>query len=399
MMIKGLETKIVIVGAGPVGLYCAYLIKKNNPKLLVTIIDSKKEVVASCCSGHVSIKGINNLLLASLIDIEKITLNRIRGAYIYSGCEPNHALLKVRTKQFQTIVIDRNAFDKELEQLAKSVGVEIIYNHLVVLVNDDYIKVNSVIDNKITTIDFNFIIGADGPNSIVRSSIFKDFNNSDFINSYQITANGNFEKDMVSVYFGEPSSNFFSWVIPETRDYAKIGIGVSLKENSKECLDLFIKKSNLKISNIKFNCSGVIPVSKTLPHYIFENKILIGDAACFVKATSGGGLVFGLKSAEILAQTFSDRYKSFKNINNYDKNLKKYIDDLNIHYKIHSYLNLKTPEELDLFFKKLKEAGVENFLNSFGNIDYPSKIIPYVLLHPKFIRLFKDFLDFINFKN
>ena len=38
-MIKGLETRIIIVGGGPTGLYCAYLIKRFNPNTIVTLIE------------------------------------------------------------------------------------------------------------------------------------------------------------------------------------------------------------------------------------------------------------------------------------------------------------------------------------------------------------------------
>ena len=48
--------------------------------------------------------------------------------------------------------------------------------------------------------------------------------------------------------------------------------------------------------------------------------------------------------------------------------------------------------------QKLKDAGIEDFLNSFGNIDYPSKIIPYLALHPKFLLFYKEFLSFIKTK-
>lgn len=392
-MIKGLETKIVVVGGGPIGLYCAYLIKRFNPKILVTLVESKKETVSSCCSGHVSIKGINDLKFAPFIDLDKITINRIRGANIFG---PNGTNLEVRTKQYQTIVIDRGAFDKEIEKLAKNAGVEILYGHQVVYIDEDYIKINLVEENRIINLDYNYLIGADGPNSIVRNSFSNKFDNSDFINTYQITANGNFKKDMVSVYFGDYAKGFFGWIIPEDTTTAKIGVGTTLGKNPKDSLNQFIFKQELKLSNMKFNCAGIIPISKPLDTYIYKNRLLIGDAACFVKATSGGGLVFGLKSAEIAAQTITERFKNFKNINNYNKNLKKYISDLNLHYKLHNYIYTKTNYEFDELLKKLKEAGIEDFLNSFGNIDYPSKIIPNLLFYPKFLIFYKEMIKFIK---
>ena len=392
-MIKGLETKIIVVGGGPIGLYCAYLIKRFNPKILVTLIESHKEVDSSCCSGHISIKGLNELKLAPFIDIDKLTINRIRGANIFG---PNGTTLEVRTKEFQTIVINRNSLDKEIEKLARNVGVEIIFGYQLVSVDEDSIKINIVDENRLINLDYNYLIGADGPNSIVRNSFPQKVSNDDFINTYQITASGDFKKDMVSVYFGDYSKGFFAWIIPESTTVAKIGIGTALGKNPQDALNQFIYKHELKLSNMKFNCSGLIPISKTLDTYIYKNRLLVGDAACFVKATSGGGLVFGLKSAEIAAQTITNRFKNFKNVNNYNNNLKSCIKDLNIHYKIHKYIYNKTNYELDELMKKLKEAGIEDFLNSFGNIDYPSKIIPNMLFYPKFLIFYKEIVKFIK---
>jgi len=392
-MIKGLETKIIIVGAGPTGLCAAYLIKRFNPKIIVTVLEKNKEVSATCCSGHVSLMGLNSLKIAPLIDIDKLTINRIRGANIFG---PNKSELQVRTKKFQTIVINRNAFDKEIEKLAKNAGVEILFNHEVVAIDDDSITINIVDENRISKMDYNFLIGADGPNSIVRNSFPEKANTNEYVSTYQVTATGNFKKDMVNVYFGDYAKNFFAWVIPESSTIAKIGIGTQIGNNPKYAFDKFILKEELRINNIKFNCSGIIPLSKPLDTYIYKNRFIIGDAACFVKATSGGGLVFGLKSAECVAKTITERFKDFKNIKNYNKNLEKQIIDLKIHYKIHTFIYNKTTSEFDDLIQKLKQAGIEDFLNDFGNIDYPSKIIPYLILYPKFLLLYKEIIKFIK---
>lgn len=392
-MIKGLETKVVIVGGGPTGLYCAYLIKRFNPRVLVTVLESKTENQSSCCSGHVSIKGINELMLAPFIDIDKLTKNRVRGAYIFG---PNGTLLQVRTKQFQTLVIDRQGFDKEIEKLAKNVGVEILYGHSVVGVDEDYVIVSVSGGDRHINIDYNYLIGADGPNSIVRESFPKKQDNPDFVSTYQLIANGDFKKDMVSMYFGEFANGFFAWVIPESATTAKVGIGTRLGNNPQKAMELFLQVSELKLSNTSFLCSGLIPISKPLDSYIYKNRLLVGDAGYFVKATSGGGLIFGLKSAEIAATTLTDRFKKFKNINNYSKNLKRSISELRLHYKIRKYIYSKTPYEFDELLKNLKDAGIEDFLNNFGNMDYPSKMAPPLVFYPKFLKFYKEILNLIK---
>lgn len=395
-MIEGLEKRVVIVGGGPVGLYCAYLIKKQNPRVCVTLLEKNKEIgKSSCCAGHISISGYRQLYLSSLLNLDKFLVNKIRGAYIFG---PNKAKLKICTERFQTFLIDRENFEKELFYLAKDSGVDIKLNQKVSFINDEEIVIDDKQANKYLTIKYDFLIGADGPNSIVRESFLDKRDLLDNIITYQVIAQGDFRKDMVSVYFGEFSKEFFGWVIPISRTQAEIGVGTNLSQNPKLAFDLFLEKSGLDLKNIEFNCSGVIPVEKLKEKtFVEKNKILIGDAGSLVKATTGGGLIFGLLSAEEAANTIALRFKDFKEIENYNKLLSKHLSNLNLHYKIHKYLISKSPEELDEMLLKLKDSGIEHFLEKYGNIDFITSIIPKLVIHPKFIKLYKEIIDFIKF--
>ena len=395
-MIEGLEKRVVIVGGGPVGLYCAYLIKKQNPRVCVTLLEKNKEIgKSSCCAGHISISGYRQLYLSSLLNLDKFLVNKIRGAYIFG---PNKAKLKICTERFQTFLIDRENFEKEIFYLAKDVGVDIKLNQKVSFINDEEIVIDDKQANKYLTIKYDFLIGADGPNSIVRESFLDKRDLLDNIITYQVIAQGDFRKDMVSVYFGEFSKEFFGWVIPISRTQAEIGVGTNLSQNPKLAFDLFLQKSALNLKNIEFNCSGVIPVEKIKDKtFVEKNKILIGDAGSLVKATTGGGLIFGLLSAEEAANTIALRFKDFKEIENYNKLLSKHLSNLNLHYKIHKYLISKSPEELDEMLLKLKDSGIEHFLEKHGNIDFITSIIPKLVIHPKFIKLYKEIIDFIKF--
>ena len=395
-MIEGLEKRVVIVGGGPVGLYCAYLIKKQNPRVCVTLLEKNKEIgKSSCCAGHISISGYRQLYLSSLLNLDKFLVNKIRGAYIFG---PNKAKLKICTERFQTFLIDRENFEKEIFYLAKDVGVDIKLNQKVSFINDEEIVIDDKQANKYLTIKYDFLIGADGPNSIVRESFLDKKDLLDNIITYQVIAQGDFRKDMVSVYFGEFSKDFFGWVIPISRTQAEIGVGTNLSQNPKLAFDLFLQKSALNLKNIEFNCSGVIPVENLKDKtFVEKNKILIGDAGSLVKATTGGGLIFGLLSAEEAANTIALRFKDFKEIENYNKLLSKHLSNLNLHYKIHKYLISKSPEELDEMLLKLKDSGIEHFLEKHGNIDFITSIIPKLVIHPKFIKLYKEIIDFIKF--
>jgi digeranylgeranylglycerophospholipid reductase len=396
-MIEGLEKRIVIVGAGPIGLYCAYLIKRNNPLVYVTVIEEHSCVGKPvCCTGHISITGFHKTKLSKLINIKSCVINKIKGANIFG---PTKSILKLETNKFQTYVIDRFKFDNLIFNLAKTQNIEFIFNSRVIGVEENYLKIKDLEKNIISEIKYDFLIGADGPNSIIRESIkISSFKNNEFIQAYQIKANGNFNSKLVSVYYSKFSKNFFAWIVPESNNFARIGIGTKLANNPNVLLNKFLEERKIKLNNILFDCSGLIPISKPLSTYCTNNKIIIGDAACFVKATSGGGLNFGLISSEVAANTITKRLKKFKSLLNYNKNISKYKKELNLHYKIYKFLFSKTLIELDEFFIKCKYNNLEKFLENNGEIDYLSSFIFKAIFYPKLYNFIKDFFEFIRIR-
>ena len=88
---------------------------------------------------------------------------------------------------------------------------------------------------------------------------------------------------------------------------------------------MFINKKNIKFEKIISESSGIIPISKPLKNYVFKNRLLLGDAAFFVKPTTGGGINFGLLSCECAEKALTNRFKSFKSLDNYNKFISKYV--------------------------------------------------------------------------
>ncbi len=112
------------------------------------------------------------------------------------------------------------------------------------------------------------------------------------------------------------------------------------------------------------------------------NTYLVGDAAGFVKDTTGGGIITGMLSAKILANSIITQ-------TSYSKNLKKLRKELWLHSKIRSVLNRFSDNDYSLLIKWMNNKHVKSILYMHPR-EYPSKIIPKIIIaEPRFLYFAK----------
>ena len=111
------------------------------------------------------------------------------------------------------------------------------------------------------------------------------------------------------------------------------------------------------------------------------NVILVGDAAGQVKATTGGGIIFGIACARMAAKTIENNIKKGTNLNSYEKLWRsKYGFDLKLHKFIHSYYSSLTTKRFEVFIKLAKLFGAEDFFGRYGDMDSPSLMVKRLFL-------------------
>ncbi len=391
-MIEGIDKRIIVVGGGPTGLYSAYLLKKLNPNIIVTVIEEHKVCgTPVCCSGLIDVSGYNKLKLKNNLVLKDFLVNKIYGADIFG---PLEAKFNVSSKEIKAYVIDRSKFDLKIKELAENFGVEILNGKRVINIKNNFIEFLDLETNETKELRYDFLIGADGPNSFVRKTFFPEIKNQEFIHTYQVTVQGDFNKEKVSVFLSDFSKGLFSWVVPESTSVARIGLGVYLGKNPKEMFNKFKEKYKIKYEREIYECSGILPISKPIKNLVNGNVLLVGDAACFVKSTTGGGVNFGLASCEMAAKAINDRIKEFKDLKLYNKHLSVYRKELEIHYKIRKYFYSKNSFDQDKLLLKIIDAEIPKILEEHGNMDYPSLFISKILLNRKAFALFPEIFKF-----
>lgn len=377
--------QVAVIGAGPAGLQTAIRLKELGVE--VSVFEEHESIgVPEHCTGLISKRGVEELGLHLGDSLQ----NSIKGAKIFS---PSGKMIKVKTKEVVAYVVNRKEFDSILLRKARLIGVHVSTETKLIDVRNNTLFIQNQKRGELRKADI--IVGADGVNSTVRHLIGLKNNKDDFIHTIQTTCTGEFDPEMVEVHLLDYAKGFFAWVVPISKDKAKVGLGSTLGENISEALKKFISEK-LKNARPYHYESALIPYGEPLKGIVKNNLVLIGDAAFQTKATTGGGVIFGMKSANILSQTIADTLNKKTTLNNYEKRMEELNKELKFHFKIRRYANSLTPKETDELFIKLKNKGIEEFLAKEGNMDEPTKFVGKILTNPKYFLMLGTAMKFLT---
>ncbi len=347
--------KVHVIGAGPAG--CTAAISACRAGHKVTVSEEHKEPGTPVnCSGLFSKEGLDSL--RDLINYRKFVINDMWGADIYFVDE----VLLVRSNKAMGYVCDRAAFDSELAANAELEGAKINYGERVK--PDGFTHPN--------------IIGADGPNSLVARTF-----NMGRIPRMVSTLRGmvkysSGDRHVVQVHLsGKNFPGFFGWVIPHDEETAEFGVGVELPNDVQAAWKHLLKTKGQK--DAPKPQGAVIPIDvrqKTAVSVGKKNVLLTGDAAGQVKATSGGGVMFGSLCAKIAGEHASNPLRY-----NVEWRM-KYGTDLALHRMLRDYLNWQSDSQLKQFGRRMRRLRFDEYLSKNGSMDRPSKMIkPQMLMH------------------
>ena len=366
---------LVIIGASIAGNYLCYLLSKTNLKIIV--IEEHKEIgLPLQCAGIVSQK------LSKLIGLPKeLILNRVNTAKIIS---PSGEFIKLSGAE-QPYIINRIALDCLFYEKVKD-NNNISYYLGERFKSFEYIKENGkkllIIKTSKRSVKTKILIGCDGPLSTVGKILGV---RNRLIYASQIRIKNNFDQNEAAMYFDPRWKELFGWIVPEGNNIFRIGLASSKNINSN--FKAFAELLNIDINQKIDKQGGLIPygmMNKTA----FNNVLLLGDSACQVKATTGGGIIILLTCAKLAANCI---IKCFKTNNflkkfiksNYEKPCASIVGkQLKIHYIIRDILEHLSNKDFEYLFQIIKTSKIEHLISIYGDMDFPKALIFKLLKNP-----------------
>ena len=354
---------IIVIGAGPAG--CYYASKEKHDDVL--IIEEHKTI-----GKPIECSGILTNTIEKFIDIpEKIVVNKIKKFKITS---PDGKSIYLDLDK-ENIIVNRDEFDQHVASKAIENGAKIHLGEKFLGYRKQGKKYIVKTDKREYKADM--IVGADGCFSSVAKAA-ELYGERKFIRGWQARCYyPNLEPNVTEVRIGLGE---FSWITPENKKIARVGV---IGDGSKQMMDDF-KKLIGKAKIIEYQ-SGSIPLYNPKQKLRKENIFLIGDAATHVKATTYGGIIYGMIDAMYLAE---DKEAYVKNVN------KKLSKDLWISLKMRDFMNRMTEKQANELIKIFEKQTNKKILEQYDR-NFPSKFIVQLLM--KEAKLWK--LGFDVFKN
>ncbi|TDA31911.1 MAG: hypothetical protein DSO03_03895 [Hadesarchaea archaeon] len=310
------------------------------------------------------------------VKAERFALNEVRRGLIFS---PSGEVLELERGRKEALVLDREAFDKHLAELAVEEGVELWLRTRCVDVRDTKKPTILLTGRKKGEVGTRVLAGADGPTSLVarKSGMM---GRRRFIRCVQAEVKTEVEPDTVEVYLGGPSIGLFGWVVP-AGEVARIGMG-TLRGDPGEGLRSLLKSLSPRLRGEPKKLSfGLIPYDPPR-HLVKDSVLLVGDAACQVKPLTGGGIYLGLscalKASEALSHSLEREDPASLKL--YSKEVRRTFGrEFMLGRKLRELMSVLSDGELDALVKCLNEPRLREEILKKADFDHHSSLLEVIL--------------------
>jgi geranylgeranyl reductase family protein len=316
-----------------------------------------------------------------LVPGRETIVNEVRGAEIFS---PKGRQMIVDAHRTEAVVVDRAKFDRAIVTHAIKQGAQTLLGTkaLVGRQRDGGVEVVVDRDGRQQSLTAKLLIGADGVQSVV-AKWFRILRPKYVLPGFECEMTGvGGDPAFVKLFVGnEIAPGFFGWIIPAGDGRGRVGL--CLREgNAYAYFEKLVRdgpaRPFLKGAQPLLYIAGGIPLG--FPRRTFADHVMIvGDAACQVKGTSGGGIYSGLRCAALCADTALEALAkddfTAKQMRKYHKAWirsvgKELRRDLAI---LESFATLKDRQMEDIF-DLFNTPAMIDLIESYGDIDFPSKL-------------------------
>jgi geranylgeranyl reductase family protein len=305
-----LDADIAVVGGGPAGAFAAYLLAREGAR--VTVFDPSHPREKPCGGG---VTGRALALVAPALGLTTFPAVPIATSR-FDVTSDRSALVPLHDHGFSAdsslLVVSRAQFDRALLDGAIAAGATFRAERVTQV---EVSATGAQVRTAKGSWTADYVLGADGANSLVRRRLAKQFTRSQLSIATGVFAHGLSSSEILVRFVSEPQGYIWSFPRP---DHLAIGIGAQADDIQsgplRDILSQWLTETRIAEGARLEWYSWPIP-SLRVEDFVHERPaegrwMLLGDAGGLVDPLTREGIFFALRSAQLAVDALARRHRA-----------------------------------------------------------------------------------------